>query len=67
MTIEEAAASLRTTTAIRERAAALLARARAGGSAWFTVDDSALDSAALEVVAVTRERYSHLRIPYHSR
>lgn len=67
MTIEEAAASLRTTTAIRERAAALLARARAGGSAWFTVDDSAMDSAALEVVAVTRERYSHLRIPYHSR
>lgn len=63
----EAAASLRTTTAVRERAAALLARARAGGSAWFTVDDSALDSAALEVVAVTRERYSHLRIPYHSR
>ncbi len=63
----EAAASLRTTTAIRERAAALLARARAGQSAWFTVDDSALDSAALEVVAVTRERYSHLRIPYHSR
>lgn len=67
MTVDEAAASLRTTTAIRERAAALLARARAGGSAWFTVDDSALDSAALEVVAVTRERYSHLRIPYHSR
>jgi hypothetical protein len=67
MTVDEAAASLRTTTAIRERAAALLARARAGGSAWFTVDDSAMDSAALEVVAVTRERYSHLRIPYHSR
>ncbi len=67
MTNEEAAASLRTTTAVRERAAALLARARPGGSAWFTVDDSALDSAALEVVAVTRERYSHLRIPYHSR
>ncbi len=67
MTIEEAAASLRTTAAIRERAAALLARARAGESAWFTVDDSAMDSAALEVVAVTRERYSHLRIPYHSR
>ncbi len=66
-TAGEAAASLRTTTAVRERAAALLARARAGASAWFTVDDSALDSAALEVVAVTRERYSHLRIPYHSR
>jgi hypothetical protein len=64
---EAAASALRTTTAVRERAAALLARARAGQSAWFTVDDSALDSAALEVVAVTRERYSHLRIPYHSR
>jgi len=64
---EGAAALLRTTTAVRQRAAALLARARAGGSAWFTVDDSAMTAAAAEVVTCTRERYSHLRIPYHSR
>ena len=62
-----AAALLRTTTAVRTRAAALLARARAGQSAWFQVDDAALPAAAAQVVAVTRERYSHLRIPYHSR
>jgi len=64
---EGAAALLRTTTAIRTRAAALLARARAGESAWFTVDDSAMTAAAAEVVKATRERSSTLRIPFHSR
>lgn len=63
----EAAAILRTTQAIRTRAQALLARARAGQSAWFTVDDAALDPAAADVARVTRERYAHLKIPYHSR
>ncbi|MCJ0763360.1 URC4/urg3 family protein [Variovorax terrae] len=64
---EGAAALLRTTQTIRERAQALLARARAGQSAWFAVDDAALDGAAAQVAAVTRARYPHLRIPYHSR
>lgn len=62
-----AVATLRTTTAIRERADILLQRARAGRSPWFVVDDEALPRAAAEVAAVTRERYPDLRIPYHSR
>jgi Protein of unknown function (DUF1688) len=62
-----AAAALRTTTAIRERAQYLLHRARAGDSPWFSVDDDSLPAAAAEVAAVTRARYPDLRIPYHSR
>jgi hypothetical protein len=62
-----AAAALRTTTAIRERARHLLLRARNGDSAWFTVDDVALAAAAAEVADVTRTRYPDLRIPFHSR
>jgi hypothetical protein len=63
-----AAAFLRNTTVVRERAAALLARARLGESAWFTIaDDSVLDAAAQTVADVTRERYPTGAIPYHSR
>ena len=58
---------LRSTKAVRERAAALLARARAGQSAYFTIDDAALPSCAARVVETTRERYPDLNIPYHSR
>ena len=64
---EEAASLLRTTTAIRERAGQLLARARRGESRWFEVDDGALESAAKEVVAVMRQRYPKLHVPLHSR
>lgn len=69
MTTEGAAAvaTLRTTTAIRERAQHLLQRARVGNSAWFLVDDDALDRAAAEVADVTRSRYPTLAIPYHGR
>lgn len=59
--------ALRSTAAIRERAAALLARARAGESTHFTVDDAALASAARTVAELTRQRFPDLRIPYHSR
>jgi hypothetical protein len=62
-----AAAALRNTRAIRERAATLTARARAGGSQWFTVHDDALDSAAALVAEVTRDNYPDLQIPFHSR
>ncbi|PZQ74758.1 MAG: DUF1688 domain-containing protein, partial [Variovorax paradoxus] len=63
-----AAAYLRTTDAIRTRAAALLARARRGESAWFRVGDAnALEDAAREVAEVTRDRYEWGPIPYHSR
>ena len=64
---EGAAAALRTTSAVRERAQLLLRRAREDGSHWFGVDDDALQTAAGEVVDVTRARYPDLKIPYHSR
>jgi len=62
-----AAAELRSTSTIRNRAAALLARARRGESAWFTVHDGAMISAAALVAELTRARYPDLNIPYHSR
>jgi hypothetical protein len=64
---EAAAAALRTTVAIRERANQLLNRARAGESAWFIVDDGFRETAAQEIVKATRERYGRGHIPIHSR
>ncbi|MFP5477264.1 MAG: DUF1688 domain-containing protein, partial [Gammaproteobacteria bacterium] len=52
---EAAVAWLRTTVAVRERAAELLARARRGESAFFTIgDETSLDDAAREVAQVTQ-------------
>ena len=62
-----AVAQLRSTKTIRERAQALLARARRGESAWFSVNDGAMDNAAALVAELTRARYPDLKIPYHSR
>jgi hypothetical protein len=62
-----AAAALRTTSAIRDRAAQLLVRARGDESRWFTVHDDAFQTAAAEVAAVTYRRYPDLAIPFHSR
>jgi len=63
-----AVAYLRTTAAIRERAAWLLARARRGESRWFTIGDAAaLEDTARTVVEVSRERYPWDKIPFHSR
>jgi hypothetical protein len=62
-----AAAALRSTATVRERAGQLLARARSGASPWFTVHDDALAAAADEVAAVTAARYPDLAIPVHSR
>ncbi len=63
-----AAAVLRTTQAIRSRANALLARARAGESDWFTIgNDDAMENTARTVAEVTRDRYAWRPIPYHSR
>ncbi|MBU3737693.1 MAG: DUF1688 family protein [Rhodoferax sp.] len=67
MNAAEAAELLRGTPAIRDRAAALLARARAGQSEAFRINDEALAPAARLVAEVTRQRYPDLRIPYHSR
>lgn len=60
-------ALLRTTASIRERATALVERARCGDSRWFTVHDDARTAAADEVASVTRQRYPDLDIPFHSR
>ncbi|WP_285410183.1 URC4/urg3 family protein [Variovorax sp. efr-133-TYG-130] len=63
-----AASLLRTTAAIRQRAGALLARARRGESQWFRIgEDDKLEDAARNVAEVTRERYPWDTIPYHSR
>jgi len=62
-----AAAELRSTATIRSRARALLARARRGESAWFSVNDGAMATAASLVAEITRARYPSLEIPYHSR
>lgn len=62
-----AAAVLRSTDAVRERARQLLRRARAGESRWFVVADDELHAAADEVADITRARYPDLNIPYHSR
>ena len=63
-----AASLLRTTAAIRQRAGALLARARNGESQWFRIGGSdTLEDTARTVAEVTRERYPWDTIPYHSR
>lgn len=64
---EAAAAALRSTDAVRDRAGRLLQRARTGDSEWFTVCDDALDTAAGLVAEVTGARYPDLQIPFHSR
>lgn len=64
---ESAAADLRTTYAIRERAGQLLRRARAGESRWFIVDDGFMETAAGEVVKAMHDRYPKGHIPIHSR
>ena len=65
--VEAAAAILRTTVAVRERAVQLLSRARHGESRWFAVDDGFLESAAAAVVDSTRRRYPKRPMPLHSR
>jgi hypothetical protein len=64
---EAAAAELRTTYAIRERAGQLLQRARRGESRWFIVDDGFMETAAGEIVKATHDRYPKGHIPIHSR
>jgi uncharacterized protein DUF1688 len=56
-----------TPEAIRERAAAVLARGLDGGLQHFAIDLSRLAAAADLVAAVTRERYPGGPIPLHSR
>ncbi|MFT4196160.1 DUF1688 family protein, partial [Ottowia sp.] len=65
--VHDAVDALRGTATVRERARGLLARARAGRSAFFAVDDAALAPTAALVAEVTRQRYPTLQIPFHSR
>ena len=64
---DEAARLLRNTHAIRDRCGQLLARARAGESKWFTVEDGAIAGAARKVADLTRKRFPKGHIPLHSR
>src|SRR4051812_48139260 len=64
---ELAANDLRTTVAIRDRANQLLRRARAGESRWFIVDDGFMETAAMEIIRATRERYPRGNVPIHGR
>ncbi len=64
---DAAAAALRTTKAVRDRARQLTSRARQGESTWFVVDGGFLETAANEVVAGCRKNYPKLHIPVHSR
>ncbi|MEZ5631275.1 MAG: DUF1688 family protein [Burkholderiaceae bacterium] len=59
--------ALRSTATVRARARAMLARARAGDSAFFAVHDAALAPTAELVAEVARQRYPTLAVPYHSR
>ena len=60
-------AGLRSTKTIRTRAQGLLARARRGESAWFSINDGAMATTAALVAELTQARYPDLQIPYHSR
>ena len=64
---DQAAADLRITTTIRQRCGQLLDRARRGESAWFTVDEGAMDAAARAVADVTHRRFPNGAVPFHSR
>jgi hypothetical protein len=59
--------ALLTASAVRSRAQQMLAAARAGRLAHFTLAEDKLDPLADRVVEVTRESYPDGAVPYHSR
>ena len=63
----DAARSLLSAAAVRERSRALLATAREGGLKHWRVRDERLPEAAAFVANVVRERYPSLDVPYHAR
>ncbi len=63
----EIAAYLSTPAAIRERCQQLLELARRQELNYFRLDESKIPQAAKYVVAVTKDNYPNLDIPYHSR
>lgn len=62
-----AARALLTASAVRERAARMLALGLDGKLAGFVVDLGRLDHAADVVAAVTRDNYPTLAVPFHAR
>lgn len=65
--MSEAIAALLTPEAVRERAHAMLALARAGRFDGFTLHEHALHGVADTVAAEVRANYPDLRVPYHAR
>jgi hypothetical protein len=63
----EAAHSLLSAAAVRERANQMLEHGLAGRLQHFTVDLARLDACADEVVATIRQAYPDLDIPFHAR
>jgi hypothetical protein len=63
----DAALSLLSAAAVRERAHRMLALALAGGLKHFEVDLARLDDAAELVLKLTRAAYPTLDVPFHSR
>ncbi len=63
----EAALSLMSAAAVRERACLMLEAGLADRLPYFRVDLDRLDDAAALTLAVTREAYPSLDIPFHSR
>ncbi len=63
----QAARSLLSAAAVRERAHQILAHGLAGRLRHFAVDLGRLDACADEVVATIREAYPSLDIPFHAR
>ncbi len=65
--MNQAVAALLTPEAVRERAHAMLALARAGQLTGFTLHDDALPALADVVAAEVSANYPDLAVPYHAR
>lgn len=64
---DSALRTLRSAAAVRERCAVVLSAARDGRLDHFSIHSEKLDAAVSTVLAVIRDAYPHLDIPYHSR
>jgi hypothetical protein len=65
--VNSTVATLLTPEAVRQRAHAMLALARAGRLEGFTLHEDALPAVADAVAAEVRANYPHLAVPYHAR
>ncbi|MEY9182447.1 hypothetical protein ABIG06_004029 [Bradyrhizobium sp. USDA 326] len=65
--LEREARSLLTASAVRARAGQMLEIGLAGGLSHFTIDLDRMDGVAEAVLAVTRQAYPTLDVPFHAR